>query len=120
MLETTIRAALSTSLGAATNGVSVGRLPQGATLPWVTLNRIDTPRSHALGPNNPVLHSKPRFQFDTWTLDSIGGEALMVLLVPAVCALPYAVTLVDQGGRQDADTGYWHGWLGAKVAHAGA
>jgi hypothetical protein len=119
-METVIRSAITTSLGAAVNGVSIGRLEEGYTLPWVTLNRIDTPRRQALGSGSPVISSKPRFQFDAWAVDSLGAEAVMELLVPAVLALPYAVTLADQSGpAQEPKTGFWRGQLDAKVNHAG-
>ena len=125
-MEATIRAALAADvpLMALAQGVSVGELPQGVTLPWVTLNRIDTPRRHAFGPDNPVIRSKPRFQFDVWTdtgvSASIDAAAVMDVLIPAVCALPYAVELVTQHGRRDQATDYWHEQLDATVAHAGA
>jgi hypothetical protein len=118
-LETDIRAALAASLGANVNGVSEGPLPQGATLPWLTYVRIDTPRMHAIGGGNPIIRSQPRFQFDVWAETPAGRDALLALLIPVVQALPYCVRLVDQDCTYEAQTGYWRARLDAKVTHAG-
>ena len=119
-LETDIRAALDTGLGITVNGVSEGALPQGAVLPWVTYNRIDTPRVQAFGVGNPVVASKPRFQLDVWALTEASRDAVMALLTTTVCAMAYAVTLADQSHTQEPVTGYWRGRLDVKVLHAGA
>lgn len=119
-LETVIRAALATGLGSTVNGVSEGALPQGAVLPWVTYNRIDTPRVQAFGAGSPVVASKPRFQLDVWALTEASRDAVMLLLTSTALAMPYAVTVADQGHTQEAVTGYWRGRLDVKVLHAGA
>ena len=119
-LETDIRAALATALGANVGGVSEGALPQGSALPWVTFNRITTPRQHAFGSGNPIVSSKPRFQLDVWTLTPASRDAVLPLLIATVCALPYDVTIADQKNTHEAETGYWRSRLDVKVAHGGA
>lgn len=118
-VETTIRAALATSLGVNVNGVSEGPLPQGAVLPWVTFVRIDTPRRHAIGGGNPVISSQPRFQFDVWAATPASRDSVLALLIAAVQALPSCVRLVDQANNYESATGYWRARLDAKVTHAG-
>lgn len=119
-IETDIRASLATALGTAVNGVSVGDLHADMQLPWVTLKRIDTPRRQALGAGRPVISSRPRFQFDVWAETYVLAEPVISLLLPALLALPYDVTLTSEGGRDDPVTGWWHGQIDVMVAHAGA
>jgi len=119
-METDIVTALTASLGAAVQGVCDGDLPQDALRPWVTFNRIDTPRRQALGAGSPVISSKPRFQFDVWADTQASRDTVMALLVPAVLALPHGVTLATQGARKHPATGLWWAWLDAQVNHAGA
>jgi|MTBAKMStandDraft_1061839.scaffolds.fasta_scaffold10387_2 hypothetical protein len=118
-LETTLRSALATALGASVNGVSEGPLPQGATLPWVTFVRIDTPRMHAIGGGNPVISSQPRFQFDVWAATPTSRDSVLAGLLTAVLGLAYCVRLLDQSNTYEAATGYWRARLDAKVTHAG-
>jgi hypothetical protein len=119
-LETAIRVALSTALGANVTAVKEGTLELGDVLPVVTFNRIDTPRKQALGANNPVIGSKPRFQFDVWAVTPDSRDVVLPLLITALCALPYGVRLVNQRNTTDAATGYFIGRVDAKVPHAGA
>jgi hypothetical protein len=59
------------------NRVFAFKIPQGATLPCVTFQRISTPRvpSHdSVGIGNELAH--PRFQFDAWADSYAGAKAI--------------------------------------------
>lgn len=59
------------------NRVYLMRIPQGATLPCLTVTRISTPREFAMdtsGATGTLAH--PRFQFDAWATTYASAKAI--------------------------------------------
>ena len=120
--ETELYTLLTAHVGlmALISGASEGDLPQGATLPYVTFNRVSTPSVQALGGGQSVLHSRPRFQFEAWGASPADRDAVIVQLRAALCASSWTVSFENQRNVRDAETGYWRAFLDAFIAHAGA
>jgi hypothetical protein len=56
--------------------VYLERIPQGATLPCLTYQRISTPRVHTHDTSGSAGTAYPRFQFDAWATTYASAKAI--------------------------------------------
>lgn len=119
-METDLRSALATALGASVTAVKEGALEAGDALPAVTFNRVSTSRLQALGSGSPVIGSRPWFQVELWAATPTERDTVLPTLVSGLCGLPHAVRLVNQRSFEDAETGWFCCRLDVRVCHAGA
>ena len=99
-------------------------LAQGSALPALVYARVSTPpRAQAFGAGQPIIASRPRFQFTCWAAASGGTLIAMAVIAQVRAALQasiYAVTFENEYSLRDPDTALRARALDVFVNHAGA
>ena len=70
----------------------LARIPQGATLPCLTYQRISTPRLHAHDSSGSAGTAHPRFQFDAWATTYSSAKAITDALRAALNGFKGTIT----------------------------
>ncbi len=84
------------------------KLPPEVSLPAVTMTRVHTKTTHALGADNPVAARHIYYQFKCFS--PLDDEALATAdsLRSAILRAGYPTIILDEDGGQEKDTGlYW-------------
>ncbi len=89
--------------------VYLERIPQGATLPCLTYQRISTPRLLAHDTSGSAGTAHPRFQFDAWATTYSSAKAITDALRAALNGFKGTITsgadsVVVQSSLVDAET----------------
>jgi hypothetical protein len=89
--------------------VYLERIPQGATLPCITYQRIDTPRVLTHDTSGSAGTAYPRFQFDAWATTYASAKAITDALRAALSGFKGTITsgadtVVVQAALVDGET----------------
>jgi hypothetical protein len=89
--------------------VYLERIPQGATLPCLTYQRISTPRVLAHDTSGSAGTASPRFQFDAWATTYASAKSITDALRAALNGFRGTITsgadsVVVQAALVDAET----------------
>jgi hypothetical protein len=89
--------------------VYLERIPQGATLPCLTYQRISTPRVLAHDTSGSAGTASPRFQFDAWATTYASAKAITDALRAALSGFKGTITsgadtVVVQAALVDGET----------------